>query len=415
VGNHGIGFQVFRDQPGALLRSVQAYGCSGWGFQFSNAGVDTMTIIQPQIEFCGQDGISGGMQIGGPAIPTQALVFIGASVRSNVGCDLQITGNNNPGGTDGGATVFIQPRLGTSGVVLKGAKGVEFWSPYTEATPNPTNNALFTLDFLEGSNQIIDASWSGGTATITTVAPHGFSPGDDISVVGVKPSGYNVNGVIVKSVSGSQLSYSLANNPGAFVFGSGALVANDASDQKTWCRNIFVRGPGRIHGVPQEVWLGKPADNGQGNVQTKGSMSGGSTTVNLTLGSLTGNETGEIVRVQGAGNQQGSIDLVSPIVSVQSSTKCTLRDACQAQGGVTDAQLTVPPYAPTPFAFWFRAAYGCRVEEVRPISNSDGDPYRYYAVLAPSTTDNCVIDLTQFTNEGNQFVPDSYLVGYIDG
>src|SRR5262249_6515723 len=156
-------------------------------------------------------------------------------------------------------------------------------------------------------------------------------------VVGAKPAGYNVNGVVVKSViSNTQLTYSLANNPGSFVYGSGALVANDASDQKTWCRDIFIRGPGRIHNCPQEVWLGNPA-LGQGKwPSTRGSMSLNSTTLNLTLGSLSGNETGQIVRVQAAGSSNGNKDLVSPIVSVQSSTKCTLRDPCLNTSGVQD-------------------------------------------------------------------------------
>ena len=415
VHQNGVGFQVLRDQPGVLLRSVQAYACGSWGLQFSHAGVDTMTILQAQAEFCGQNGKSGGLLIGGPDIPTQALIFIGASIRNNIGCDILITGNNNPVGTEGGSTIFIVPRLGTAGVQLWGAKGVEFLAPYTEAVPYPTNNPIFWFDFLEGSIQIVNASWSGGTATITTASPHGYGVGADISVIGVKPTGYNVNNVLVKSVpSNTQLTYSLANNPGTFVFGSGALVANDASDPRTWCRNIFIRGPGRIHNTPQEVWLGNPAGGGK-NPSTRGSMAFNSTTLNLTTGSLTGNETGQIVRVQAAGNNNGNKDLVSPIVSVQSSTRCTLRDPCLNTDGVQDEPCTVPPYAPTPFAFWLRAAYGCTVDEVRPISNNAGDPYRFYAVVAPSTTQNCHIDLSQFTNEGNNFVPQTYLVGQVDG
>lgn len=416
VHTNGIGFQVFRDQPGTLVRSVQAFACGSWGMQFSNAGVDTMTLFQPQIEFCGQNGISGGLQIGGSSIPTQALIFIGAAVRNNLGCDVQITGDNNPAGTDGGATVFIVPRFGTAGIQLLGAKGVEFWSPYTEAVPTETDNPTFMLDFLNGSFAIVDAFWSGGIATVTTAVPHGFVPGDQVSIIGVKPAGYNANDTTTKSgTSGKTLTYALGNNPGSFVFGSGAVVANDASDQKTWCRDIFIRGPGRIHNNPQERWLGIPANGGQKNASTRGSMAGGSTTLNITLGSLNGNETGQIVRVQAAGNQGGSKDLVSPIVSIQSATKCTLKDPCQNPSGVTDEPCTVPPYVPTPFSFWFRAAYGCRVEDVRPITNNAGDPYRSYAVLAPSTTDNCYIDLSQFTTEGNSFPPDTYMVGFVDG
>src|SRR5262249_18277678 len=224
----------------------------------------------------------------------------------------------------------------------------EFWAPYTESVPFPTNNPIFTFDFLEGSNPIINASWSSGTATVTTANPHGFSTGDDVSVIGVKPNGFNANGVVVKSVpSNTQVTYSLGSNPGSFVFGSGALVANDASDQKTWCRDIFIRGPGRIHNCPQEVWLGNPALGGGKYPSTRGTMALNSTTLNLTLGSLTGNEIGQIVRVQSAGNSTGNKDLVSPIVSIQSSTKCTLKDPCLNSNGVQDEPCTVPPYVPT--------------------------------------------------------------------
>ncbi len=417
VHPNGVGFQVLRDQPGVLLRSVQAYGCGSWGMQFSTAGADAMTILLPQIEFCGQNGTTGGLQIGVSDVPTPALIFMGASVRNNPNCDVQISGNgHDPSGTDGGATVFIVPRLGTSGVQLWGAKGVEFWSPYTESVPQPTNNPIFVFDFLGGSNQIVAASWSGGVATVTTATPHGFNLGDTVSVIGMKPTGFDVDAAAVQSVpSNTQLTYSLGSNPGTFVFGSGALVAGDASDPRTWCRDVFVRGPGRIHNTPQEEWLGIPALGGNKNPSTRGSMAFNSTTLNLTLGTLSGNETGQIVRVQAAGNSNGNKDLVSPIVSVQSATRCTLKDPCQNTAGVNDEPCTVPPYAPTPFGFWLRAAYGCTVSQVRPISNNAGDPYRFYAVVAPSTTQNCTLDLSQFTNEGNNFVPQTYLVGHVDG
>ena len=115
------------------------------------------------------------------------------------------------------------------------------------------------------------------------------------------------------------------------------------------------------------------------------------------------------------GDGRGAWEALSPIVSIQSSTKCTLKDPCLNASGVQDEPCTVPPYVPTPWAFWLRAAFGCTIQDVRPISNNSGDPYRFYAVIAPSTTDQCHLDLSQFTNEGNNYPPDAYMVGMVDG
>ena len=59
-------------------------------------------------------------------------------------------------------------------------------------------------------------AWSGGTVTVTTSAPHGWTNGDVIKIViaGASPSGYN--GTFTGTVTGaSTLTYPLVSNPGA--------------------------------------------------------------------------------------------------------------------------------------------------------------------------------------------------------
>ena len=53
------------------------------------------------------------------------------------------------------------------------------------------------------------ASWSGGTATYTTSSAHRLAPGDEVTVSGVSPSGYNITGIVTATGSSTTFSISL--------------------------------------------------------------------------------------------------------------------------------------------------------------------------------------------------------------
>lgn len=63
---------------------------------------------------------------------------------------------------------------------------------------------------------IAAARWSGGTATITTSAPHGFIAGQRIVIADTSPLGYKGTYTTASVPDGTHFTYSLASNPGAY-------------------------------------------------------------------------------------------------------------------------------------------------------------------------------------------------------
>jgi hypothetical protein len=74
---------------------------------------------------------------------------------------------------------------------------------------------------------VTGAIWTAGTATFTTSLAHNFSPGQKVVIAGVTPSGYNGTYVVTSVSDNLHLSVALATDPGGFV--SGGLV-NDATN-----------------------------------------------------------------------------------------------------------------------------------------------------------------------------------------
>jgi hypothetical protein len=77
---------------------------------------------------------------------------------------------------------------------------------------------------------ITAASWSGGAVTITTASPHGYTPGQQVTIGGMTPNGYNGTFSIASVPSATTFTYSLASDPGtATAFGTASLVENISS------------------------------------------------------------------------------------------------------------------------------------------------------------------------------------------
>jgi hypothetical protein len=62
-------------------------------------------------------------------------------------------------------------------------------------------------------------SWAGGIATLTMASAFGMRVGETVDVTGVNPSGYNGTDIKIVTVNATQISYALANNPGAWTAG----------------------------------------------------------------------------------------------------------------------------------------------------------------------------------------------------
>jgi hypothetical protein len=57
-------------------------------------------------------------------------------------------------------------------------------------------------------------SWSGGTVTVTTAAPHPFVNGNSVTISGVTPSGYNGTFLVASHPDSTHLTYALVSDPG---------------------------------------------------------------------------------------------------------------------------------------------------------------------------------------------------------
>lgn len=59
-------------------------------------------------------------------------------------------------------------------------------------------------------------SWAGGTATLTVASTFGLRVGEEISVSGVTPAGYNTASAVITALTATQISYAVTSNPGAY-------------------------------------------------------------------------------------------------------------------------------------------------------------------------------------------------------
>ena len=67
-------------------------------------------------------------------------------------------------------------------------------------------------------NDLTAIAWAGtngGTVTATTTTAHGVQPGQQFTISGVTPAGYNTTAIALPGTTGSTLLYALGTNPGA--------------------------------------------------------------------------------------------------------------------------------------------------------------------------------------------------------
>lgn len=79
---------------------------------------------------------------------------------------------------------------------------------------------------------VTGASWAAGIATVLIPSTFGLRVGEEVTVSGVNPSGYNGTRLAITAINpGVSISYLLAQNPGAYV--SGGTVARNAPHNTT--------------------------------------------------------------------------------------------------------------------------------------------------------------------------------------
>lgn len=74
------------------------------------------------------------------------------------------------------------------------------------------------------ANAITAATWSGNVVTYTTTTAHGVGVGDDFSISGMSPAGYNGSFTATSGTTGSTLKATMLVNPGASTV-QGTLLA----------------------------------------------------------------------------------------------------------------------------------------------------------------------------------------------
>lgn len=133
---------------------------------------------------------------------------------------------------------------GSAPGIQKPKIGIEFDTLYSATRSDPPGDHMAflywgTTSDSDGSDDnthylgnggvtVTNASWAGGTATLTTASPHGFSAGQTVLVSGLTPSGYNGT-VTISSPTSTQFSYALTTNPGAYASGGQAKAVSTGS------------------------------------------------------------------------------------------------------------------------------------------------------------------------------------------
>lgn len=93
---------------------------------------------------------------------------------------------------------------------------------------------------LAGAKTITTITWSGGTATVTTSAPHGFATGDRVTIAGQTPTGYN--GTYAITVTGATtFTYALVSNPGVQTV-AGVATDEDVQQLTAMVTTFFAQG-----------------------------------------------------------------------------------------------------------------------------------------------------------------------------
>jgi hypothetical protein len=79
------------------------------------------------------------------------------------------------------------------------------------------------------ANALLSSAWSGGLVTAVTTTNHGVEPGQQFSIQGATPIGYNGTFVARSGTNGDTLKYSVPNDPGSPTGANGTMLASKYS------------------------------------------------------------------------------------------------------------------------------------------------------------------------------------------
>jgi len=160
----------------------------------------------------------------------------------------------------------------------------------------------------------VNASWSGGTVTVSTDLNHGFSAGQFVNISGIRPVGYNGTYQIAAIIDPQTFTYVLASNPGSYSV-DGFVTATNKIASASWASGIVTVTTSANHGLALQKQI------------TGASWSGGMTTI--TTAASHGFVVGQAVNISGI--SPAGYNGYYPIASVPNSTSFKFAQA-SAQG-----------------------------------------------------------------------------------
>lgn len=124
------------------------------------------------------------------------------------------------------------------------ASGVTLYGNYTVS--KITSTSVFEINANNSAKTLTvsNATWSGGTATVTFSGSNTLAAGDTVVVASVNPSGYNGT-YTVTSATTTTVSYAVAVNPGAYVSG-GTVFASSVRQNGGNANFVYYKTPGAL-------------------------------------------------------------------------------------------------------------------------------------------------------------------------
>lgn len=163
-------------------------------------------------------GIASGANYSEANIITNNFCFNNQNNNYLIEADNSITDSN-------ASYIFsnnVSVSAGQCGFRDTGTPNVQFNNNYDYGSPT----GAYITNVTSGKT-ITAASWSGGVATYTTSASHGFAIGTRVSISGMTPSGYNGYYSVASIPTSTTFTVAIASNPGtATIFGNTQIVAH---------------------------------------------------------------------------------------------------------------------------------------------------------------------------------------------
>lgn len=184
-------------------------------------------------------GVSVAAPMGALTSVSNAAKVIGSQVTESITWStgfVTVTTTAPHGFTNGDSITLagFTPSGYNGAQTIANASGSTFTFPLVTDPGTATVQGTATKTIVE---TVSTGTWSGGTATITTAAPHGFTTGDSITIAGSSNAGYD--GVFtIANASGSTFDYTVADPTGSSTGGTATKTIVATSSTSAWTSNV---------------------------------------------------------------------------------------------------------------------------------------------------------------------------------